>query len=353
MPEMKSAIRTKIWGGCLKPKSELYKMGEPAVMFKSKAPFMALLILLILCGCAVGTRIQGQSYLDQEKYSQGVEAFREKLKQNSFDPAANYYMGRYLLALNQPEKAYPYLKEAVALDFKNADYQFWLGVCYHGLNNLTKERQSYHRAIAYDKRHVEAHLYLGHSYLEHAQSEKALNAYDRVLDIQGEHAQALYNRALALNQMHRIPEEIAAWKQYLSYYPEGQWALQAVDHLNTRGNFDYRTFLIGDLSVILEKIRFEPASGFLLENTQPSLDVVGSIMIHNKKFHVKIVGYLTGDKILAKRRAESVKMYIIRKYPKMNPQRIEVSGIGKPEKVKAGWKYFDLDDSVNFIAIQK
>jgi tetratricopeptide (TPR) repeat protein len=70
-------------------------------------------------------------------------------------------MGRYLLALNQPKKAYPYLKEAVALDFKNADYHFWLGVCYHGLNNLTKERESYHRAIAHNKRHIQAHLYLG------------------------------------------------------------------------------------------------------------------------------------------------------------------------------------------------
>jgi outer membrane protein OmpA-like peptidoglycan-associated protein len=76
-------------------------------------------------------------------------------------------------------------------------------------------------------------------------------------------------------------------------------------------------------------------------------------MTRNKKILVKIVGYLNGDKTLAKRRAKSVKMYIIRKYPKMNPQRLEVSGIGKPEKVKAGLKYFDLDDSVNFITIQK
>ena len=69
MPKMKSAIRTKICGGCMKPNSEVYKMGEPEAMLKSNAPFMVLLILLILCGCTVGTQIQGQSYLDQEKYS--------------------------------------------------------------------------------------------------------------------------------------------------------------------------------------------------------------------------------------------------------------------------------------------
>lgn len=351
MPRLKSVTPMKTCGGCTQGRSESEHMGEPHAMLNYRVPF--LLILIILCGCVVGTQIQGSYYLDQEKYSEGVVAFREKLRQNSFDPAANYYMGRYLLALNEPKKAYPYLKEAVALDFKNADYHFWLGVCYHGLNNLKKERENYHRAIAYDKRHVEAHLYLGHSYLEHAQWEKALSAYDRVLDLQGDYAQALYNRALALNQMHSIPAEIAAWKQYLHYYPEGQWALQAVGHLNALGNFDYRTFLIGDHSVILEKIRFELPSGSLLEKSQPSLDVVGSIMARDKKINVKIVGYLTGDKTLAKKRAESVKKYIIRRYPKMDSQRLEVSGIGKPEKVKADWRYFDLDDSVNFITIQK
>jgi len=321
-------------------------------MIRHRASFLSLFIFLALCGCSVGTQVQGSYYLDQEKYSEGVAAFGEKLRQNSFDPAANYYMGRYLLALNQPEKAYPYLKEAVALDFKNADYHFWLGVCHHGLDNLKKEQESYHRAIAYNKRHVEAHLYPGHSYLEHAQWDKALRAYDRVLELQGDHAQALYNRALALNQMHRIPEEISAWKQYLQYYAEGQWALRAVDHLHARGNFDYRVFSIGDHLVVLVKIRFEPKSGFLLEKTQPSLDVVGSIMTRNKKIHVIIEGYLTGDKILAKRRAESVKIYIIRKYPKVDSGRLKISGIGKPEKVRAGGKRFELDDYISFMTIQ-
>jgi tetratricopeptide (TPR) repeat protein len=321
-------------------------------MLNERVSFLSLLILIILCGCSVGTQIQGSYYLEQEKYSEGVEAFREKLKQHSYDPAANYYMGRYLLALNEPQKAYPYLKEAVALDFRNADYHFWLGVCYHGLNNLQKERESYHRAIGYDKRHIEAQLYLGHSYLEHDQWEQALNAYDRVLGLQEDYAQALYNRALALNQMNRIADEISAWKRYLYYYPQGQWALQAVGHLNARGNFDYRIFLIGDHDVILEKIHFEPASGSLLESSQPWLDLVGSIMNHDKKIHVKIVGYVAGDKKLAKRRSESVKIYIIRKFPDVNSERLKVSGIGKPENVRAAGKRFDLDDSINFMTIQ-
>jgi tetratricopeptide (TPR) repeat protein len=312
-----------------------------------------LAIFLLLYGCEIGSRVQGQYYLHNEKYNDGIETFREKLKKNAFDPTANYYMGRYLLALKRPNDAYPYLKEAVALDFMNANYHFWLGVCYSGLGNLKKERESYLRAIRFDERHMPAHLYLGHSYLEHSQWEKALNAYNRVLDLQSDHAQALYNRALIFNQMQRIPEEIAAWKQYLSHYPEGEWAFKAVDHLNVQGNFDYRTYLIGDFKVVLEKIQFEATSGFRLKDNQPSLDVVGSIIYTNQNIRIKIVSYRSGNKTLAKRRAESVKKYIIGKYPKMNYRRLAVSGIGEPERVKAGWKRFDLNDSINFMTVQK
>ena len=83
------------------------------------------------------------------------------------------------------------------------------------------------------------------------------------------------------------------------------------------------------------------------------MDLVGSIMNRNKKVHVKIVSYVAGDKTLAKRRAESVKMYIIRKFPDVNSERLMVNGFGKPEKVGAGGKRFDLDDSINFTTIQK
>jgi tetratricopeptide (TPR) repeat protein len=337
----------------MRDKSDYSILAKPIVAAACKWCCLLLMILLLLWGCAVGTRVQGQYYLHNEKYNDGIETFREKLKKNAFDPAAQYYMGRYLLALKRPNDAYPYLREAVALDFMNANYHFWLGVCYNGLSNLKKERKSYLRAIRFDERHVPAHLYLGHSYLEHSQWEKALNAYDRVLDLQSDHAQALYNRALTFNQMQRIPEEIAAWKQYLSHYPEGEWAFKAVDHLNARGNFDYRTYLIGDFKVVLEKIQFEATSGFGLKNAQPALDVVGSLLNTNKKIRVKIVGYLTGDKKLAKRRAESVKRYIIDKYPKMNPRRLAVSGIGEPERVTTGWKRFDLNDSINLLTVQK
>jgi hypothetical protein len=310
-------------------------------------------IIFFFTGCQLGTRVHGEYYLNQEKYNEGIEKFRGKLQKNPFDSAANYYMGRYLLALNRPEDALPYLKEAVALDFSNADYHFWLGVCFHGLKNSKKERASYQRAIKVNRRHTLAQLYLGHSYLENGQWKKALDAYNRVLEIDNTHPQALYNRGLVLNKLQRYPDEIAAWKEYLMYYPEGKWAILAVDHLNARGNFDYRNYSIGYRRVPLEKIRFEGLTTVLSEKTKPSLDVIGSILSNNKKIDLVIVCYKTDNKNLSKGRANSVKKYLVSTYPTIDSSRLQVSGINKPEKIKTGSKIYSLDDSVNFVTTKK
>jgi tetratricopeptide (TPR) repeat protein len=326
---------------------------------KNRRPIIAIryfliviVVIALFAGCQLGTRVHGEYYLNQEKYNEGIEKFREKLKNNKFDPAANYYLGRYLLALDRPGAALPYLKEAVALDFSNADYHFWLGVCFHGLNNLKSERASYQRAIKYDGRHVMANLYLGHSYLEHNHLNKALDAYERVLEIDRYHPQALYNRGLVLNKLKRYPDEIAAWQEYLKYYPEGRWAVWAVDHLNAHGNFDYRNHTIGDQKVPLIKIRFEGSTAALSEESKPWLEVIGSILSNSKRIDLVVVCYKAGNKGLANERASNIRRYLVSTFPMIEPDRLKVSGINKAEKIKTGSKTYRLDDSVKFVTIK-
>jgi outer membrane protein OmpA-like peptidoglycan-associated protein len=52
-------------------------------------------------------------------------------------------------------------------------------------------------------------------------------------------------------------------------------------------------------------------------------------------------------------RAESVKRYIITKYPEIIPQRLRVSGTGNSEKIMVGWKTFRENDSINFETLKK
>lgn len=153
------------------------------MLAKCKSHRLAFAILFVIWGCAIITKSEGEYYLREEKYNEGIEVFREKLQQNPWDSAAHFYMGRYLLAGNKPNEALSYLVQAVRLNFENADYHFWLGVCYNGLNKPKAEKGSYLRAIKYDPRHIDAHLYLGHIYLEHSHWEKALAQYEQVLKL--------------------------------------------------------------------------------------------------------------------------------------------------------------------------
>ena len=320
-----------------------------------KANYLGFILILIgvVAGCNVATRIEGEYYLNQGKYGLGVEKFDKKLKQDAFDAPANFYMARYLLALDRPKEALPYIKEAVALDFKNADYHFWSGVCFHELKRPKDERKSYLMAIKYDPAHVQAHLYLGHNYLDEKLWNNALKEYDIVLNLQRDQPQALYNRGLALNKLQRFSEEIDAWKDYLAYYPDGGWAIQAIDHLNTRGNFEYRIFLIGYRRVPLRKIEFKGATIILNEITKSSLDQIGTILRLSQKINLQISGYKNGDKNLARKRAEVVKDYLTTHFPDIESSRLAVAGVGSREKVQIGWKIFYLDDSVNMVTTRK
>jgi tetratricopeptide (TPR) repeat protein len=125
-----------------------------------------LVFMALFAGCGAANRIQGEHYLRQERYREGVSAFREKLRRDPFDISANSYMGRYLLALDRPKEALAYLKEAAELDYYSPAYYYWLGNCYHALGNIKAERLSYRRALELDARHLHARLDLGHSYLE-------------------------------------------------------------------------------------------------------------------------------------------------------------------------------------------
>jgi len=47
---------------------------------KVKHFWILFVAMIIFSGCQLGTRIQGEYYLNQEKYEEGVKKFDEKLK---------------------------------------------------------------------------------------------------------------------------------------------------------------------------------------------------------------------------------------------------------------------------------
>jgi tetratricopeptide (TPR) repeat protein len=306
-------------------------------------------ISLFSSGCAIKHQAKAHYYLTAEKYEQGIESFKEEIKKNPNDAGANYYMGRFCLANKNYTDGVVYLRQAVALRPESADYHFWLGVAHAANNRSDLEKKSYLNALHIDRNNIQAMAYLGHNRYENAEFDKALNTYRRVLKIWPEHPSALFNRALIMGQFGRTPEERLAWKEYLAVYPSGARGRQAAVHLNETGDFEYRNYLIGSRTITLEKIWFEPFTDKIGRYSEPSLEMLGSILKNNPEIAIHIVAYQKNNIKLAKIRAISIKKYLLKKYPQIQSSRLLVSWFGVPEKIVIKNKPHFENESIRFI----
>jgi tetratricopeptide (TPR) repeat protein len=312
---------------------------------------LLLLSLVLWIPCCMS--LKGERLLKNEQYQDGVATFKNIVQEEPKNPDAQYYLGRFYLALERPEEGLPHLKRAVQGDPAKADYHFWLGVAYWAVRDFDLERRSYLQALAKDPKHLPSRLYLAHNFLDSGEWQEALKNYDLLLRREPYNPEALYNRALALRELHRSHEEALAWKRYLQYYPEGKWALRAVDHLNELGEFSHRNFTIGYRRVTLEHIPFPPGSTKLLSQGKPSLQVLGTILSINAKIYLEVVCYKNGDPALAAARAKAVRDYLLQEFPRLKPSRIGARGIGRKERIRTGSKVYLLDDSTTFITTKK
>jgi tetratricopeptide (TPR) repeat protein len=265
-------------------------------------------------------------------------------------PEANFYMGRSLLASNQPEKALPYLEKAAALSPDQADFHFWLGVAHWAHKDFIEERNQYARAINLEPDHLLAHLYLGHNFMDRGEWDKALAQYDKVLAVDPKLPHALYNRGLIFKNLGKTAEESIAWKEYLTVNQRGKWAVRAAEHLNDLGNFSYGIHPIGPVRMVIKRPSFS-ASDTLLPDSLPSLDQIGYILGNNPKLYVHVVVYFKDNQKRALARAKTIKGYLTRKYPSVDPARIKISWFSCAEKIVANDKTFFLNDSVRFIGL--
>lgn len=298
---------------------------------------------------AIKQNVKGNYYLKNGKYHEGIEVFSKEAEVNPNNAETQYYLGRFQLATDNFDMALNHLKKAVQLSPDEADYHFWLGVAYGIKKEAARERQCYLRALEIDNNHLMAMTYLGHNYLEQKEFAKALKIYQKVLKQWPENPGALFNRAIILKHYGRTSEEKIAWETYLSYYPEGPMARQAVRNLNKLGGFEYRNYLIGSRTVTLKKIHFKPFSSEILRDSYPSLNVLGEILKNNHDVSIHIVAYQRKNEKLAQSRAKSVKKYLLKNFPVISPLRLKVSWFGVSEKIKSGNKVFHENESINFI----
>lgn len=316
-----------------------------------KILIMLLLTALLYTGCSVGYMSQGRYYLDREQYKQGRAIFEENVRKNPENAVANYYLGRFYLTEGQSRKGLLYLQRSAELDPRQADTYFWIGVAHSQLNQAEKERESYQKALSMNNSHIQARTYLAHNQLENGQMQAALSNYEKVLLVEPENPDALYNRAVIYSRKGSKTQEREALKRYLYYYPSGAFARQAVSRLNQTGDFEYRNYIIGPRTVSLKQIRFLDGNSEIAPESKPSLDVLGAILTNNPEITINIIVYQNKNKKLAEPRAKNIKYYLLSHFPAVAANRLKPSWFTMPEVIRTyGNSAHKLDEAVNFFS---
>jgi len=313
-------------------------------------------MLLLLSGCAavedfgssLKYNIQGEFYLQENKYAEGRETFLQAVLADPYNPEAHYYYGRFLLAENKARQALPYLEKATGLNPKRGEYHFWLGVAYGEVGDQAQERQSYRQALEHDENHVRALTYLGNNLLKAGEYEKALSLYQKAVELWHYNPQALYNRAVILRKLQRIPEEKLAWLQYLRAYPAGAFARLAAERLNALGDHSYRNHRLGARTITLTEIGFVPFRAELAGYALPSLDLVGRVVNNMEKGVLQILVYQLNNRELAKRRALSIRKYLRANFAELQDNRIRISWFDVAEQRNVLGKKVYVNESVRF-----
>ena len=327
---------------------------------KSLLKLFPLLCLILLSGCVVknvGTTVEhtfkGDYYLNSGKYEEGRASFAREVQENPESALAHYYYGRFLLQGNDYKQALEHLKKARDLDPGNADYHFWSGVAFGGLNDVKNEEASYTEALQIDNDHLQSLIYLGHIHLQRKQYQKALDLYSQALDIWPDSPAALYNRALILHQLGRSPEERRALLEYVTRYPSGEMARKATDYLNILGDFSFRNHQLGVRTLTIEKIWFESFSAELDSSSYASLNLIGKIFTNFDRGKLQIVVYQKSNKEMARNKAINIKNYLTDEFSAIEPKQIGISWFAEPHKLTIKKKSLTIDESVSFFVTAK
>lgn len=282
---------------------------------------MASLAIAFYGGMQIDTFLMGS---DVEQ----TTAVQQETVEPESNAEASFYLGRSLLAAGEADKALAALKKATFLQPDNPQYALWQGAAYYALGDVDNERKTYQQLIDRRPDYVPARLNLAHNFLQNGLPAQAKQLYEQVLETAPREKSALYNRALALHLQGDKAAETGAWKDFLHQYRTGLWAERALDHLYQLGNYDYRSYIIGYRSIILNQqtLLGPPDAEQDLELTLLTDQLAGQNLDT-----INLIVYRRNDAGQAKTNAQSLRKSIISRLPNGADNSVRISWFGESE----------------------
>jgi len=244
---------------------------------------------------------------------------------------ALFYLGRSLLASDQPEEALSVFRRAAMLQPDNPQYTLWQGSAYYALGKAEEERRSYQQLLDSRPDYLPARLNLAHNLLQNGLPGQARRLYEEVLQRAPTDKTALYNRALAFHLQHEKSAEAGAWRQFLSQYRTGIWASRALRHLHATGDYSYRRYQIGYRSIILNQDLLLGSPG---SKQNQEIKYLTDLVSIQPSGEINIIVFQEGDVQQAKRIARTLRRAVINQVPNINHKDVRISWFGESERIE-------------------
>ena len=121
--------------------------------------------------------------VNSKDYDRALEEIESAMAVRPEEPQLIGWHGAVLIKKNLPEKAIEYFRKASELSPSVPDYHSGLGYCLFFLDRLDEAINEFNTTLVLDPEHIDALAGLGVAYRKAGDKEKAMNVYNRLMEI--------------------------------------------------------------------------------------------------------------------------------------------------------------------------
>lgn len=131
-----------------------------------------------------------------------------------------YYKMKYSYFSKEYEKTINYINKLIILEGTNADYLYFLGMCYKNINDLINARDYFAMAVEIDKKNYKSYYELGLIFDETDKKDIAIAMFNNAIKIEPLFYEAKEALGICYTSQGKFKEAVQVYKKALEKHPD-------------------------------------------------------------------------------------------------------------------------------------
>ncbi len=182
---------------------------------------------------------KGEILFAELKVEEALQSYRAALRQNPNYFDAEFRIGRIHMYIKSWNEAMKHINAGLKLNPNFAEGYFMKGEVYEELRDTAKAASSFQTAVEQDPNYYEAYIRLGLLYAN-AHNKLALDYYNSALSIRPNSVEALYDKAIFMQDHGMIADALSTYDKIIEINPrlELPWFNKGYIHLVETANYN-------------------------------------------------------------------------------------------------------------------